>query len=223
MANLPSTDNTYNNLPQGLPGGSGSSLDTSSGGFDWSKIGQGLLPLGLSMLAPKSRDINPEVNAIESGAGDLKKTGADLLSGGKSAMSTALKYFQGLVSGDPSAILSATAPDRARVMDQYDASRKAITSFSPRGGGAASSMNENRTKEASDLSTITSSARSNAATELGRLGASQEQAGISAEEQSINALVQTLGPLLAQEQSSKQDTSAMFSGIGNLIGAAMFA
>ena len=202
---------------------SGSSLDTSSGGFDWGSIGKAGLPLALSLLAPKSQSITPTVNAIDKSAGDLKTAGTKATATGQEALSPALKYFQALVSGDPNAILQATAPDRARVIDQYDTARKNIAQFSPRGGGQSSNINEGFTKEASDLSTGTASARSNAATALASIGNAETEQGLTAEERSISALSATLQPLLQQGEQQNNSVISTFTGIGKLLGSVLFA
>lgn len=205
-----------------LPSSSGSSVsDDSSGGtgFDWKKIaGAGAGLLG-SLFAPKSRSIDPEINAIEGGSKDLAASGKATSAQGQSALDPVLKYFKALASGDPSEALAATAPQRGRVIDQYDAARRSAANFTPRGGGQASAQQESRSREASDLANVTSTARTDATKELAALGSNLTQQGTSAQEASINAMVSTLQPLLAKQGQDSQSIGKTFAGIGELIGS----
>ena len=89
----------------------------------------------------------------------------------------------------------------------------------PRGGGQASSEQESRSREAGQLADTTAQARSEGAKELAAVGSDVTRAGLSAEEASINAMVSTLQPLLAQQQQQGNDISKIFGGIGELVGS----
>src|SRR5262245_54209632 len=80
-------------------------------------------------------DPNAPENLLKSQAGDLSKTGDVLGQEGASALNPALNYFKGQLSSNPQELLAATAPERGRVIDQYDTARQAIGEFGPRGGG----------------------------------------------------------------------------------------
>ena len=134
-------------------------------------------------------------------------------------MAAALKYFQALASGDPSQALAATQPQRGRVIDQYDAARRSAGQFTPRGGGQASTEQAFRAQEAGQLADTTSAARSEGAKEAASVGGAMTQQGLSAEEQSINAMVSTLQPLIQQQQQQGNDIGKILSGIGELAGA----
>ena len=205
-----------------LPSSSGSSLssDSGGGGFDWGSIaGAGAGLLG-SLFAPKrSPELSSNIKNIEGSAAGLKKTGTDLTAQGSSGMAAALKYFQALASGDPSQALAATQPQRGRVIDQYDAARRSASQFTPRGGGQASTEQASRASEAGQLADTTAAARSEGAKEAAAVGGTMTQQGLSAEEQSINAMVSTLQPLIQQQQQQGADVGKIFSGIGELVGS----
>lgn len=207
-----------------LPSSSGSSQDNSSDdggdGFNWGKIaGAGAGLLG-TLFAPKSEGISKNINAIEGGAAKLNAGGNSLTGEGQSALDPVLKYFKALASGDPSQALAATTPQRGRVIDQYDTARRSAANFTPRGGGQASTQQESRTKEASDLANVTSSATTDATKSLAALGGTLTQQGISEQEASVNALVSTLQPLLQQQQQQGADTASIFKSIGEIAAVA---
>lgn len=216
------TDPNYNvpaigTLPQG---GSSGAMNQ---GFDWGKagkIGAIAAPALATAFAPSIPNITGDVNTIRSNAQTQNLQGSRLAAQGKSTLDPALRYFQQLLSGDPGTALQATQPDRARVIDQYDAARKAIATTTPRGGGSASTINESRVKEASDLGTLTASARANAANTAASLGLDLSKTGLTAEEQSQQILAETLGPTLNQEN---QDTANTWKTVGSIAAiAAMF-
>lgn len=221
MPDLSSRSNDVSNIGF-LPSSSGSSRDDSSNsdGFDWGKIataGGGLLG---ALFAPKrSSELSTNIKNIEGQSSDLRKTGTDLTAKGSAALDPVLKYFSALASGDPAAALAATAPQRGRVIDQYDAARRSAGQFTPRGGGQASTEQESRSAEAGQLADVTSGARSEGAKELAALGSDVTRTGLSAEEQSINAMVSTLQPLIQQQQQQGSDIGGIFKGLGELAGA----
>ena len=205
-----------------LPSSSGSQADTGGGGggFNWGKIGAAGGGLLGALFAPKQNPaLNENLKSIQTGATGLSKTGAGLTAEGSATLAPVLKYFQALASGDPSQALAATQPPRGRVIDQYDAARRSAAQFTPRGGGQASTQQESRATEAGQLADITAQARSEGAKEAAALGSDVTKTGLSAEEQSINAMAATLQPLLEQQQQQGSDISNIFSGLGELAGA----
>ncbi len=203
-----------------LPGSSGSSLwyPTARDRLAWGKIAGAGAWLRGSFFAPQGPDIKGKVGNIEAQAGNLSATGKSLTAEGSAGLEKVLKYFSALASGDPSQALAATQPQRGRVMDQYDAARRSASQFTPRGGGQASSEQESRSREAGQLADTTSAARSEGVKDLATLGSDMTRSGLSAEEQSINAMVATLQPLLEKSKQDSQSIGQTFAGLGELIG-----
>jgi hypothetical protein len=110
-----------------------------------------------------------------------------------------MQYLKSLTGNDPSAIMAATAPERGRVMDQYDTARKAIAQFGPRGGGQAAAFSDASFREASDLSDITAGARQGAVGQLGQLGLSATGLGLSAQQLASADLNTVLNAVLTRE------------------------
>ena len=227
------------------PNASGSSLDTlpagrslpsfphldsgpnpslpSGGGFgsnvNWGNVaGLGAGVLG-SLFAGGSGDngqFGQAITEVQKNARDLGATGKGITAQGLQALGPAQKYFADLLSGNPADVMSATAPERRRVIDQYDTARRSAGQFTPRGGGQASSQQEARSREAGDLATLGADARRGAAGAASQLGLSELNAGVSAEEQATSQLASVLEPLFQQQQSNQKNMLSTVTGIAEL-------
>ena len=197
---------------------------SSGSPINWGKVGTlgaGIGGLLGSLFAGGQRDITPDVNSIQATAKNLGTQGAQLTAEGQANLAPVLKYFAALAGGDPSALLQATAPDRARVIDQYDAARRSSAQFTPRGGGQASTQQQARVSEAQTITTQTGLARTNAVNTLASLGSQQEQTGLSAQEASINALASVLQPILAQNAAKAKGSASFFTGLADIASIAL--
>lgn len=190
-------------------------------GFNWKGAAASGIGAGVSLLAshfaPKTRNVNDEVNQIEDQSKALHRTGSSLVNQGESALNPVLQYFAALAKGDPQALLQATQPERARVMDQYDTARRSTATFGPRGGGQASSMNESRIKEATALASTTNAARAHAADSAAQIGETLTGQGLTAESAATQAMAQVLGPILQQRGQDKASIAAQFAGYAEMI------
>lgn len=199
--------------------------DSGGGGFDWGKVGA-LAPgiggvLGAIFGSKNTDNVTPQINKVNANATALTGQGNALYATGSDALAPALSYFKQLAGGDASAALAATAPQRGRVMDQYDAARKSAGQFGPRGGGTASTQLSTRAAEAGQLADTTSSARADAAKELGSLGSDVTKSGLSAEETANQQMASVLQPLLEQQKQKAESSGGFWKGLGDLAGAAL--
>lgn len=164
---------------------------------------------------------DPYTSALQKSATGLQKQGSELSGMGSDAMAPVLDYFKKLISGDPSALLEATKPERGRVIDQYDAARNAITNFGPRGGGSTSAMATSRISEANELSDITSGARSDAATSLAQIGPILTGLGLSAEQLAsadLNSLINTILTREGFDVDKRGQNAQAAAGAGQALG-----
>lgn len=217
-AGLPSRPtNGIGFLPSG--GGSGSNLSTGGGGgnVDWAKLLTTGAGLATSAFAGNSGSITPDARNIQGNAQQQLEQGKQQFAQGQADIGPVLKYFKALASGDSASVLAATQPERARVTDQYDSARRSAAQFTPRGGGQASTQQESRAKEASDLGNITAGARKDALQGLTGIGLSEQQSGLSTEQAAQNSLAQVLSPLFNQEQSDTSSTIAQYAGYAALV------
>lgn len=165
------------------------------------------------------------VSQIGQNASSVGSQASDLTGSGMSALAPVLKYFKALAGGDASAVAQATAPQRRRVIDQYDTARKTISQFGPRGGGSNAALAGSQFGQANELSDITANATNNAANELGTLGTQQEGLGLSAKQIQGQDLNSILSAILGGKQIDVQQHAAnmqligdIFGGVGNLVG-----
>jgi hypothetical protein len=137
------------------------------------------------------------------------------------ALNPVLNYFKALASGDPSALMAATAPERGRVIDQYDAARKAAVVSAPRGGGTTSAIVNSYITEANQLSDITATARRDANSSLGQLGINLAGLGLSADQLASADLDSILQAVFAQKNidaTKRGQNMGMWGDIGEAAG-----
>lgn len=201
-------------LPTGAPSGRMDAGGSSAAG--WGDALEAGLPLLLSLLGPENKDLT----AARTGAADLSKMGLDLSkAGGKlsaegqAALAPVLRYLTAVAGGDPAALFEATAPERKRVLDQYDTAKQAL-GFEPRGGGRASSVMELEAQKASDLATLPAEARRAGVSELGDLGGLLASLGVQTRGQGVGATSQAaqISAMLGQQTEQRQ------AGLGAMIG-----
>jgi hypothetical protein len=204
-----------------LPGaGSTTQQPSWASKVNWGNVVATGVPLVASLFAGDRGSTLPDIRAMQAQGQALGQQGQQLSAQGAAAMGPSLDYFKKLLSNDPAEVAQATAPERRRVIDQYDTARRSAGQFTPRGGGQASTSEELRAREASDLATIGADLRSKAASEAATIGNQLLSSGLGAQEQSINAMASSLGPLFTQQQADSQSTLQTIAGIAAL--AAMF-
>ena len=214
-----------------LPTGGSGNNPSSSGGGDGNSFlangGANLIGEGASLLTGLFGS-NPAKGTATALTGDLSTLAKSLsASGDKStntgmdALAPVLKYLNGLMSGNPADTLSATAPERASVLSQYDTARQAITKSSPRGGGLALASTELNTKQAGDLAALPAKARTDAASAESQLGTTLTGQGIQAQSAAGSDLATAVQAANTQAAQQAQSNSAAGAGIGSLIADAI--
>ena len=213
MPNLDSTPTTPNSgtMPSGSSSWSSFGGDPSSGGssFDWGGLAEGASPFIASLFG----GTNTDKTALRDTATKELSAGKDTKAAGAGALSPVLKYLQAIAGGDPAAVMDATAPQRARILDQYDTARKAITQ-QPRGGGQASAALNLEGRQASDLATTAATARSEGVKELGTLGTNLTEIGAREHESGMSNAMRAFASL-------SDSTDKSNSELGSAIGAAL--
>lgn len=149
----------------------------------------------------------------------------NLTAKGDDALSGTLSYYRNLLSGNPAAVMSATAPDRGRVIDQYDGARKAMATFGPRGGGQTAAAGQSQVSEAQDLSEILQTARDKGAAGSAQVGGQLLGAGMQANSLAgqdlnsvINSVLSSAGLQMQQNQQQQAQGAAQGEAMGQLIG-----
>ena len=147
------------------------------------------------------------------------------LSKGDDALSPALSYFQSLLSGNPAAVMAATAPARGRVIDQYDTARKAMATFAPAGGGTTGAAAASRVTQGNDLAEILSTAQDKGAAGVAQIGSTMLSAGLSTNalvsqdlNSVINAVLSGAGLSMQQQQITSANDAAQGEAMGAMLG-----
>ena len=152
---------------------------------------------------------------IGKGATGLFNQGAGVSGEAMASLTPVLQRLKSIVSGNASEIDAEAAPEVSGVRNAYQAARDSITNFTPRGGGLTSSIAANRTGEASDISKVRSSVRSQAGAQLEGLGAQMLQTGGQEEQAGLGQFGQLLQAAMKQDEQS----SSFWGKIGGTIGA----
>jgi len=155
----------------------------------------------------------------ESSAGTRKQAG-QLSAMGAESLAPVQNYFQKLLGEDPSALMEATKGERGRVIDQYDAARRAASQFGPRGGGTNAAISESYFQQANQLSDITSMAKRDAASQLGQLGATMTGLGLSADQLASADLNTVIQAVLGRENLALEKRGQTMELLGNIGSAA---
>ncbi len=128
----------------------------------------------------------------------------DLLTRANDLATPASDYFRAILSGDRQQLLAATMPERRRVIDQYASARRAIAQFSPRSGGTAAAQQDLAGREASDLSFVSSGARTQAANVALSAGQSMTSQGLQAQQLASTDLSSLITALQREDQASSE-------------------
>lgn len=174
------------------------------------------------MAVSTGLDLNSILQNLSASSVSSKNQAKDFEGLSAETLGPVLKYFKTLIGGDEGALMSATTPERARVIDQYDTARKAISEFGPRGGGTNATLAGSRFQEASDLAGITSQARTNAVSGAANLGMGLTQAGLSSEQLANQDLGAILSGILGKESLDVQkrgQNAGVLGSFGEALGS----
>lgn len=185
------------------------------GSRNWGQIAGAGIGLAGSLLAPDATDVGGPTREAQDAARKLGANASDVLKQGSATISPVLHYLAALNSGDPSAILQATMPERRRVLDQYDTAKQAIR-FDPRGGGTSSAMVEANAREASDLAMLGSKARTDSLKMSADLGEALTSQGLQGENAAAGHMANLLGPIMRQQENDQKSTFETFASIAAL-------
>jgi hypothetical protein len=160
--------------------------------------------------------------------------GNKILNTGVDTLGAPLSYYQGLL-GNRQEALTAAAPEISTIQGQYNTAAKAVSEFSPRGGGRVAQGSELPFTKQAAIQDVINKQRPAAAqgitqiaTLLGQLGISQEQIasvfsqlGISSQSLSQEGSIARGNLLLGQSSNANSTSSDLGSGIGTILAGLM--
>lgn len=118
---------------------------------------------------------------LESVIGQLSKVGASTTSAGATDTGAASKYYRDIVSGDPTKVMEAAAPEVNAVKAQATQQKKEIANLGGnRTGGTNAAVQDVGQKTRGAITDTIAKQRSNAAGNLATVGAGETAAGIGA-------------------------------------------
>lgn len=144
-------------------------------------------------------------------------TGARAVGRAEEAWEPALGFFKALLYGDQEAMNQAIGPARSRIISQYDAARKQVAEFAPRGGGRSELLAELPFREAGEIGRLTQEARAGAAKDLTGLGALYGQLGTEELRLAEGATADSLRAALLKRQQEIAKKTDLGKGLGSLL------
>lgn len=159
---------------------------------------------------------DPYTAILQNQAQGLQQQGQETSSMGAEALAPAMQYLKSLLGSDPQAMLEATRADRGRVIDQYDAARKAVEQFGPRGGGTTSALAQSRFSQAESLADITSTARRSAVATEAQLGPQLMSLGLNAQSLASRDIGEIINSVLAREGLNVQQRGQNMQMAGDI-------
>lgn len=133
------------------------------------------------------------------------------------ALDPSLSFFKALLYGDPEAVNQAIGPARSRVISQYDAARRQVAEFAPRGGGRNEMFAELPFREAGEIGRLTQEARTGAAKELTSIGSLYGQLGLEGLGLSERATGDQVRAALIRREQELARRGKMGESIGRII------
>lgn len=169
--------------------------------------------------------LGPDLDKLRGRADQNSDLASKFMAKGDAALSPALSYFQSLLSGNPAAVMAATAPERGRVIDQYDTARKSIAAFSPAGGGTTGAAAQSRVTQGNELAEILSTARDKGAAGASQIGGQMLGAGLQTNalvSQDLNSVISAVlsgaGLQVQQEANEQAQDAAQGEAMGTMLG-----
>jgi hypothetical protein len=129
--------------------------------------------------------------------------GSDLLGRGVETLGKPLSYYEGLL-GNRQEALTAAAPEISTIQGQFDTAARAVSEFTPRGGGRTAASSELPFTKQAAIQDVISKQRPAAAQGITQIGQLLSELGLS--EESIANMLSQLG--IGAEQSSLQGFEA---------------
>lgn len=109
---------------------------------------------------------------------NLLEKGGKITDAGLADTDKALKYFSDIMSGSPTAVLSASAPEINAIAGQTDAAKKSVVNAGDRSGGTNAKLQDLSTGTAGATGEILSKARRDAAGNVASIGEAKTGTGL---------------------------------------------
>lgn len=169
-------------------------------------------------LGGQFQDVLPKLEGVGDtaafqGKKNLKQGGRDLNLVGD--------FFKQLLTGDRTTVGQVLAPEIQAVMSQYDATKRNLGEYGPRGGGQVAALGSLAQQEAGQVGSLYSGARQRGAQGLEGIGQSLGQLGLGASGLGAQSFGQMLQSILGEqglEAGITQRKQDALGGVGSLVG-----
>lgn len=141
--------------------------------------------------------------SLDSLIGQLAKTGGNLTSAGSSDTGQASKYYSDILSGNPSKVMAAAAPEVNAITAGAEQQKKSIAQTGNRTGGTNAISQGINTGTRGAIADTIGKLRSGAASGEAKIGAGETNSGISASS-SAGGLASSLADISGKNRSLSQ-------------------
>jgi hypothetical protein len=178
-----------------------------------SLVGGGVASKLFGGPSQQQKDVNNSIQQLASATGSK---GLSFLDQAQANLAGPQNYFQSIFSGNRGQVSQSLAPDISQTNSGFNVAKQTATDLAPRSGGRATLFNQLPFQQMATINNLFSSARTNAADALSKLGLGVGQLGTSAIGSGM-AGFGGLGNSLASQQQKSYDTGKeMGSGIYNI-------
>jgi hypothetical protein len=150
------------------------------------------------------------------------KTGEKAFNTGQRDLGKSTDYWSKLIGGDKKELASAIEPERSTMGKAFEAGRKSIAEFGPRGGGTSAAIAESKFQEAGELGKMVSAKKTDAAGKMAEVGMSESKLGADQVEQAYTRLGSIFKDLISSQvayETGKKTTD--WGGIATGAGTAI--
>lgn len=160
------------------------------------------------------------LNAFNPATTGTFNTGQRILGAGLNTMQPSIDYWSAILSGNPQALTAATAPTANMLSTLYSGATNNASTGLPQGGYRSTMMAQLPFAQASQVGNYLLGLQPQAAQQLGQLGNTQSQIGLSETSQAQNLLQQMLQTILGIRGQNNQ-ASASQLGAGAQLGSSL--
>lgn len=172
--------------------------------------------------------VEEEFGGLESIGRVTGRVGKKALKHGRQDLEQVGEFFKTLLTGDKQAVTQTLSPEIEATRSQYDAAKRNLAEFAPRGGGQVSAIGNLQAGEASQIGNLYTGARQRGAEGLAGIGSALGSLGIASESLATESIGKVLQGLLSEQgiklgelelaQGNAKRVQQGLGGIGSLIG-----
>ena len=163
-------------------------------------------------INPKQDSLTQYLRSLSNFTGSAGQTA---FGAGGQGVGQAMDFWGNILSGNRGAMAQALSPEIQSATSGFEQQRRAMDQFAPMGGGRAAQGAALPYREAGQISNLIATLRPQAAQQQGQLGLNEQQIGLGALQQALQALLARRGQNFQVDTANRQ---MLTSGLESLMG-----